>query len=340
MRNGVLIGGNWIIDRVKIIDSFPTEESLSNILVEYKSNGGSAYNILKDLSRMQAPISLEAVGLLGDDELAEEVFDECRQLSIGTSQLKKTQLANTSYTDVMSVKSSGKRTFFHYRGANALLEETNFNFDNSGSKIFHLGYLLLLDKLDIIQKDGRTGAARVLKQAIDKGFITSVDLVSEASERFGGIVTPSLPFIDYLFINEFEASKLTGLQLIKNREVVASTCLKAALQLLKDGVRQWVILHYPKGVIAVNKNGRYIFQPSVAMPVAIIAGTVGAGDAFAAGVLMGIHEGWDMELSLQLGVSVAASSLLAATCSDGILSFKECLELPIKYGYINNNNLF
>ncbi len=151
MRNGVLIGGNWIIDRVKIIDSFPTEESLSNILIEYKSNGGSAYNILKDLSRMKAPIPLEGVGLLGDDELAEEVFDECRLLSIGTSQLKKTQLANTSYTDVMSVKSNGKRTFFHYRGANALLEETHFNFDNSVSKIFHLGYLLLLNKLDIIR---------------------------------------------------------------------------------------------------------------------------------------------------------------------------------------------
>ena len=48
-RSGLLAAGNWILDQVKLIDKFPEEQSLVNILSDYTSNGGSAYNILMDL---------------------------------------------------------------------------------------------------------------------------------------------------------------------------------------------------------------------------------------------------------------------------------------------------
>ena len=53
-RNGVLAGGNWIVDRPKIIDVYPTQDTLANILQETSSNGGSPYNLLLDLARLQA----------------------------------------------------------------------------------------------------------------------------------------------------------------------------------------------------------------------------------------------------------------------------------------------
>jgi sugar/nucleoside kinase (ribokinase family) len=72
------------------------------------------------------------------------------------------------------------------------------------------------------------------------------------------------------------------------------------------------------------------------MAPGLIAGTVGAGDALAAGVLYGLHEGWPMGRSLELGACTAAASLLDPTCSGGILSCDECLAFGRKQGYADS----
>jgi sugar/nucleoside kinase (ribokinase family) len=232
----------------------------------------------------------------------------------------------------MTVKSTGKRTFFHQRGANALLSESAFDFSLSHSKIFHLGYLLLLDKLDIVEADGSTGASRLFQQASEAGFLTSADIVSEKSDRFSIVIPPSLPYIDYLFVNEFEAAQIAQIDTLIDGKISKELCIQAARQILNIGVRKWVVLHCPDGVIAVGKDGQLCSQASLQVPAAKIVGAVGAGDAFAAGVLYGIHEDWDMDASLALGVSAAASSLLAATCSDSILPVQSCLALKEAWG--------
>lgn len=336
MRKGILTGGNWIIDQVKIIDAYPEEEKLANILHEYKSNGGSAYNILKDLVKLKADFPLSAVGLVGNDEQGELIIQECTELGIETNQIHKIQNIRTSYTDVITVKTTGKRTFFYQKGANANLEFGHFNFNVSKAKIFHFGYLLLLDKLDILDKDGRTGASKLLQEAKRRKFITSVDTVSEKSGRYKYIVPPSLPFIDYLFVNEYEAGMIAGIQTSsKKGHVLLDNCFIAAGKLIEMGVNQWVILHFPSGAIAVNNKGEKLFQPCIELPIHKIKGAVGAGDAFAAGVLMGIHNDQEMKNCLELGVCAAASSLFAATSSDGILPAEECLLLSDKYGFKN-----
>ena len=99
------------------------------------------------------------------------------------------------------------------------------------------------------------------------------------------------------------------------------------------GVLSWVVIHFPNGALALNKEGHQILQPCIKMPRLLVKGTVGAGDAFAAGVLAGMHEGWEMKASLQLGVTVAAASLMDNTASEAILPWMECLQLGNKYGY-------
>jgi sugar/nucleoside kinase (ribokinase family) len=332
-RNGIIAAGNWIIDIVKIIDNFPAQESLSNILEESKSNGGSPYNVLKGLSNMQAPFDLEALGLVGYDGQGNFIMEDCENHNINTSQLYRTHEKPTSYTDVMTVKSDGKRTFFHNRGANALLNESHFSLEVSKARIFHLGYMLLLDNLDEIDKDGTTGASRVFKRAKELGFITTTDLVSENSDRFTTVIPPSLPYIDYLFVNEFEAEKITGIHTSKDGVVDLAKCKEAAEKLLKMGVQQWVILHFPHGAIAISKQATFHTQGSLKLPIEKIAGSVGAGDAFAAGVLMGIHEKFGMSDSLKLGICAAASSLFHPSCSEGVLPWKECLKLAEQYDF-------
>jgi hypothetical protein len=40
LRSGILAGGNWILDRTKIIDVYPVQDALANILAEMLCNGG------------------------------------------------------------------------------------------------------------------------------------------------------------------------------------------------------------------------------------------------------------------------------------------------------------
>lgn len=332
-RRGLLAGGNWIIDHVKLIDSWPPQDALVSILSQSSSNGGSPYNVLKDLSRLGAPFPLEAVGLVGDDPIGRGILADCRAHRINTAQLRTTPDASTSYTDVMTVQGTGRRTFFQQRGANALLEAGHFDFTQTPAKMFHLGYLLLLDRLDTPDADGVPHAGRVLAAARAAGLKTSIDMVSENSDRFRGVVLPVLPQVDYLFGNDFEWERLTALPLRQQGCIQASAINEAARQLLKAGVKEWVILHFPEAVYACSATGEVLWQPSVRVPPTDIKGTAGAGDAMAAGVLYGLHENWPMPESLRLGVCAAAASLYHPTCSEGVQSVAACLALGRRLGY-------
>ena len=86
-----------------------------------------------------------------------------------------------------------------------------------------------------------------------------------------------------------------------------------------------VSIHHPEGAIALRKSGERAFAPSVNVPRDEIIGTVGAGDAFYAGMLFGIHENWTLEKSLALANAAAATSLQSATTSSSIRPWTECL---------------
>ena len=332
-RSGILAGGNWVADHIKIIDRFPPQDSLVNILHETTGNGGSAYNLLIDLSRLGVRFPLVGVGLVGHDDDGRYILDDCRAHHIDTAQLLQTETAATSYTDVMTVQSTGRRTFFHQRGANALLHRSHFALEQSHAAIFHLGYLLLLDQLDQRDDEGRTEASYLLEEAQAMGFRTSVDLVSENSDRFAALVPPALPYIDYLFLNEYEAAQTTGLALTDSGEIQLDAAREAARRLLDLGVREWVFLHFPDGVIAMNRDGDSVMHGSVQMPASTIVGTGGAGDALAAGILTGLHEGWDIAACLELGVCCAATSLREANCSGGVTPWQDALQFGRERGY-------
>lgn len=337
-RAGLLAGGNWIVDHVKLIDRWPPQDALANISSQFSSNGGSPYNVLKDLARLGATFPLEAVGLVGDDEAGRFIRDDCVRHRIDAAQLRTSPDLPTSYTDVMTEQGNGRRTFFHCRGANAHLAPEHFDFSRSRARIFHLGYLLLLDRLDQFESDAaggepRTAAVDVLKAARAAGMKTSADVVSEHSDRFPRIVRPALPFLDYLFVNEYEAARVTGIETTRGGEIDRAAIVQAAAALIGAGVGEWVFVHFPAAVLACSARGEKIWQPSVQVPASHIQGAAGAGDALAAGILFGLHEGWPMAHALQLGVAAAAASLAHPTCSEGVGTADECRALAARFGH-------
>jgi sugar/nucleoside kinase (ribokinase family) len=103
--------------------------------------------------------------------------------------------------------------------------------------------------------------------------------------------------------------------------------------LLQQGVRELVIIHFAEGAFARTRKGEDFWQPSLKLPSDYIAGTAGAGDAFCAGVLLGLHEGWEMPRCLLTGVCVAAASLSDPTCTAGVKSLKTSLALARKFKF-------
>ena len=284
-RTGLLAAGNFIIDHVKIVDAYPAPEMLCNILSKTSSNGGGPYNVLKDLAKLGAQFPLYAQGLIGKDADGDWILEDCVKHGIDASRLVVLANTDTSYTDAMTVASTGQRTFFHHRGANAILGPEHFDFSKVTAKWFYLGYILLLDTMDAMDDAGVTGAARVLEQAKAAGLITVVDFVSVPDPQVQAIAASALPHIDVLFVNEIEAGMVLGRDLRGDNPVDWLAMEKACRDLLAQGVKQQVILHCQQGAIAVSAQGEVVQQHSVKVPKEDIVGSTGAGDAFAAGVL-------------------------------------------------------
>jgi sugar/nucleoside kinase (ribokinase family) len=332
-RRGLLAGGNFIVDHVKLIDQWPPQEALARISAESPHNGGGAYNVLKDLARLRAPFPLEAAGLVGADANGRWIRDDCAAHGIATSQLHADADAPTSYTDVMTVAATGRRTFFHQCGANARLAPGHFDFGATGARWFYLGYVLLLDILDAPGTDGAPAAAAVFRAARSAGLRTALDCVSVEDDRFRTVVKPVLPLVDVLFANDFEAEKLTGCSLGRGEALSRPAAEQAARRLVELGVRQCAIVHFPEGVCACSAGGETVWQPAVRVPPSAIAGATGAGDALAAGVLLGLHEDWPLVRALELGVCTAAASLRHASASVSVGTADECLALGRQWGF-------
>jgi sugar/nucleoside kinase (ribokinase family) len=332
-RKGILAGGNWIIDQVKLVDVYPQREQLANIRSQHQGTGGSPYNVLVDLAKLGVPFPLTGAGLVGKDLLGDGILADCKAHKIDTKFLRQTADAATSYTDVMTEEGNGRRTFFHYRGANALWNGADLDFAKTKAKIFHLGYLLLLDALDAPDAKHVTKAAKLLASAQAAGLKTSIDVVSEDGDRFGKIVLPALKAVDYCILNEVEAGKVTGFKLRGADGKLDTVSVRhAAGAMLQQGVRELVVIHFPEGGFCRTRKGEDVWQSSLKLAAKNIAGTAGAGDAFCAGVLLGLHDEKPLQECLEIGVCAAAASLSDPTCTGGMKKLADVLALKKKFG--------
>ena len=154
---------------------------------------------------------------------------------------------DTSFTAVMSNNQTKERTFFQYAGGNAYYGEDDIDWDRLNVDIFHIGYILLLPHLDEPDAEYGTKMARLLHRAQQAGMKTSIDVVSEAGERFKRLVTPALRYTDYCIINELETQQTTGVLLRGEDGTLHVENMKAALQKLHElGVAKWAVIHCPE----------------------------------------------------------------------------------------------
>lgn len=302
-QRGIAVAGNVLVDKINEIKAYPSCGELEQILNVSSAVGGCVPNVAIDLKKICPDLHVQAIGKIGQDSEGKFALEQMRNSDVDVHKIVVQKQVKTSFTEVMSVI-GGQRTFFTYPGASADFGYEDINFENLQAEILHLGYFLLLKKID--EGDG----IRILKKAKEMGMETSIDLVSENSERYA-LVLPCLPYTDYLIINEIEAGKLVNIEPSdENLEQIAH-------MLRKCGVTRKVIIHKPEVAVCMSDDG-YTVVNSYELPKGYIKGTTGAGDAFCTGALFGIYNGWNDKEILEFASACAVMTLGSADATSGL----------------------
>jgi sugar/nucleoside kinase (ribokinase family) len=257
-------------------------------------------------------------------------------LDVETVGIRTLADVSTSFTDAMVEREGGRRTFFHHRGANARLDTSIVDFERSSARIFHLGAPGLHPLLDARSPGGGNGWSTLLRRARAAGLHTNLELVSLDPERIAEVALPCLPHLGSIVINELEAGALTGIDAAVAGVDGPSDWValeSMALGLIERGVSTLAVVHFPAGCVAADGDGRTWRQGSVRVPFGQVRSTTGAGDAFAAGVILGLHEGWAVEDCLRLGAASSAACIRSPNTSEGIARAPVCLAEADKAGY-------
>ncbi|MEM8748874.1 MAG: carbohydrate kinase family protein [Pseudomonadota bacterium] len=332
-RQGIVTGGTWCADHNKLVESWPHEEGLVKIISDEIRGGGSACNLAIDVKRLDPAFPVSTIGLLGDDGDGQLLLQQAQAEGLETSALAVAEDGRTTFTDAFTAQDTTRRTHLFHAGVGAVLNPDHFDLSTSSARILHLGLPGIHDQMDAAWKGDANGWVTVLKKAQTAGLKTNLELCSLAPDALRALVVPCLDHLNYLIVNDYEIAAVAGEPVAIGQEISVDACAIHARALLQSAGLEIVIVHFPKGAVAVSQTGQQIFRPSVDMPAQDIVGTNGAGDAFAAGALYGLHEGWSLEETLQLAHASAATSMRHIGTTDALMGWADCLRLANGYGW-------
>ena len=327
MRNGIVVAGHACVDVHKEVAGFPGPHDLCNIEKVSISLGGLVSNCGRDLARLDPELPVYACARIGVDGYGDEVLKGLSKYkNIDTSMIRREGL--TSFTDVLSNIHTRERAFLTFAGACAHFCEEDVPVASLPGKIFHIGYVLLLDALDGPDEECGTKMARLLKHVQEQGLLTSVDMVTAAERERMRLLVPAIRYADILCVNEHECEIAAGVPLRDENDALIYDNIPRALARIKElGARKWAVIHAPEGGFGIDEEGQYHAVPGAIVPREYIGGTVGAGDAFTAGVLLGAHRDSTLEEALTYATASAVASLRKSDASEGVLPLEECLKL-------------
>jgi sugar/nucleoside kinase (ribokinase family) len=237
------------------------------------SPGGCGSNVAVGLSSLGVPTAL--VGWIGNDTAAGLITHTWDLVGLDYRYVHQDSKLQTAVSVGLIDKQSQPR-FIHTPGANSLLSENDLKvleLSEQGVRAIHVaGYFVLPGLLNDRLKEP-------LYEAKSLGIFTSLDVVRSPNMDQPQFLWPLMPYLDIFMCNAYEASHLSG----KNDPIEAASKLRtygADIVIVKLGAEGcWV-------------EGAGISQRVPGVDVEIVD-TSGAGDAFAAGLIASILDGFD-----------------------------------------------
>lgn len=331
-KDGIAVAGTLIADVFYEIDTYPAQGLLTNIRGMSFNIGGSG-NLILDLAKLDETLPVKICAIVGNDSSGDSLLETLANYpNVDTENI--TREGNSSVTHVMNAKDTKQRTFFFHPAASDIFDETYIDWDKINARIFHLEYLLLMKKVDAADPEYGTHGARILHDAKQRGMLTSVDIVSEQSDRARTVVTAALAYTDICTVNELEAEAITGIAVAEN-EIWNEERVQEAMRVLKKmGVGKWIVIHSPTGGYGYDcRTDSLKYVPSLCLPDGYIKGSNGAGDAYCSGILYGAYQGKELEEAMELATACAACSLSENNGTDGMRSCREVWEFRKQLGY-------
>lgn len=330
MKSGITITGSIIVDNIKHIRNFPEKGMLVNITTLSKNVGGCVPNTSINLAKLGG-IPIKACGLVGDDDEGVYVKNQLSTAGVDISHIQ-TVTGRTSFTDVFNQADTKERTFFTYNGVNGVFSPAHIDEDALNCQMMHFGYLLLLEAFDASDPEYGTTLARYLSTIQKQGITTSIDVVSDLNPlNYQKIVVPAIPYCDYVIINEIEAGFIAKMKpRDENNLLLIEKINLIAKKILELGAKK-VFIHCPEAGFAMDESQTLVTVPSHDLPKDYIVGTVGAGDAFCAGILYAMYHNHPLYDALVLGISCATANLATDGSTSGALSYEETIKLNEKF---------
>ena len=331
-RHGILTAGTWCVDLNKLIARWPDEDTSNEVLVIDRQGGGSACNMAIDLRRLDSDLPVATMGLVGDDDHGRFLLAQCDEWGIDRRHLQTIAGARSLSVDAFTIAGSGRRTHFFFQGVAALLNPDHFDFSDTQADLLHLGLPGAHATMDRAWNGEANGWVVALKKARAAGLRTNLECMTIARERLAELVAPCLPHLDFLVVNDFEIGAIAGMQTKIAERPDVDAIWRAMEVIFTRGPLRFIAVHFPEGALAARCDGARLAAGSVAIPQDSIVGVNGAGDAFAAGILYGLHEGWSDARTLALAHASAAASLRSLSTTAGVTSVEECLTLARRWG--------
>lgn len=258
--------------------------------------GGCAANVAIDLAKQghQADVA----GCVGDDPAGTFVVARLKSQGIGCARIARSGKYPTSKTVILLVEGQDRR-YIHAFGANKAF--TAGRLDRrwlAALKVFYLGGLFTMPGLLTEELLG------LLRFCRENRVITVVDVIVQHAPPPLDDIDRILPFIDYFLPNDDEAGRLTG-----------ETDILPQLRALRSrGANTVIITRGRLGACAAHGDDFWCCDAYRTEPV----DPSGAGDAFSAGLIVGLLKGWGMPRMLKYASALGASATHAIGTTEGV----------------------
>ena len=265
--------------------------------------GGCAVNTAVILAGLGVRAGL--VGKVGDDEYGGWLQRSLARRRIVVEGVSTTRRCATSQTVILPVDGEDRR-YIHVPGANAELTAADIAPALPGVRVLAIGGYLALPGLDPGE------AAALLAGARTRGTATLLDIVvPRGADDPAKALRPVLPYVDCFLPNQDEARQVTGVDdpADQARALLDWGCASVIITCGADG--------------AVYADPAHVLQVRP-LPVEVVDGS-GAGDAFTAGIILGLIEGWPAEQRLRFAAALGGSVCRGLGCTGTVFARDEAL---------------
>jgi len=282
----------------KPIDVLPKRGTLDLIDRVELHIGGNAANSAGAVAKLGLPVQL--VGKVGHDNFGDFLTGALARLGVDTRAVARDPEAPTS-TSIVAVHSDAERSFLHAAGANTTFTHADIDWDAlAGARYFHVAGLQLMTGLE------GESVGLALAEAKRRGFFTMLDTVMNPRSQGWAGLAPALPHLDWFVPSVDELRQLCGPGTIPEL-IAACRVVNPALNMaVKVGADGCWIAEVGKEPVRVP-----------AQPVTVVD-TLGAGDSWCAGFLVGLSQGMLPRAAAALANKVGAACVQALGATTGI----------------------